>query len=269
MSRSQTFKSRYGPWALVTGAARGMGAEFARQIAQRGIDIVLVDMLEDELAQTAEKIQRDSGRETRTIALDLSRPESANTIREQTEEMEVGLLVNNAAFSPIGPFLDSSLEDKLRTVAVNVEIPLILVHDFAEKMAARKRGGIILLSSASAVQGTAYVANYAATKAYNLILAEGLWAELREHGVDVLGFMPGTTRTPGLDNSKPHLERARLVHVMEIKPTVAEALNALGKRPSHTAGAINRWTAFLTQRVLPRKWSIRIVAKTMNDMYGP
>ena len=269
MSRSQTFRDRYGPWALVTGAARGMGAEFARQIAGRGVNIVLVDMLADELAQTAEKIQRDSGRETKTIAVDLSLPESADTIMQQTEALEVGLLVSNAAFSPIGLFIDSSLEDKLRTVAVNIEIPLILVHNFAERMVARKRGGIIMLSSASAVQGTAYVANYAATKAYNLILAEGLWAEMREHGVDVLGFMPGTTRTPGLESSKPHLERARLVHVMEIEPTVSEALNALGKRPSHTAGMINRWTAFLTQRLLPRKWAIRIVAKTMRDMYGP
>jgi len=267
MSTSQTFKSKYGLWALVTGAARGLGTEFSQQIAALGINLVLVDLLTDELAQVAEEIQKNKHREIRTIVADLSHPKFIEMIREQTEDLEVGLLVSNAAFAPVRLFFEHSLEEKLRTVDVNVRAPLILVQEFRAKMVARKRRGIILLSSASALQGVAYVASYAATKAYNLILAESLWEELRQHGVDVLGFMPGTTRTTGFMLSKPRLECSRLAKITEVEPTVTEALEALGKRPSQIAGTRNRWTAFLT-KLMPRKKATALAGKTMRDWYG-
>jgi short-subunit dehydrogenase len=268
MTANQTFAARYGPWALVTGAARGLGAEFSRQIAARGINVVMVDMRPDELERTASEIEGNYSRETRTIAADLSKLDFIETVREQTADLEIGLLVSNAAFGPVGLFVSGSLEDKLRTVAVNVQAPLILAHEFAAPMASRKRGGIILLSSASALQGASYVTNYAATKAYNLVLAEGLWEELRTQGVDVLGLMPGTTRTPGLADSNPKLERTRLAYVMEMEPVVAEALDALGRRPSHIAGRVNRLTFFITGKLMPRKKSIEAQGKVLRDLYG-
>jgi hypothetical protein len=268
MSASQTFSSKYGPWALVTGAARGLGAEFSRQIAAKGINVVMVDLLADELARTADDIRKASGREIVTIAADLSQPDFIEKIRQRTDRLEIGLLVSNAVYGPVGMFLDCILDDNLRAVAVNVRAPLVLVHEFAAGMASRRRGGIIMVSSASALQGTPYVANYAATKAYNLILAESLWVELREKGVDVLGFMPGTTRTPGYMESKPQMERAKIVKVMEPEPTVAEALNALGKRPSHIAGRVNRLTFFISGKLMPRKLAIMLTAKMMRKLYG-
>ena len=268
MTAKQTFAARYGPWALVTGAARGLGAEFSRQVASRGVNVAMVDMRPDELEQTAQDIRQQSGRETRTIVADLSNPDFMQTIREQIGDLEIGLLVSNAAFGPVGPFVNGSLEDKLRTIAVNVQAPLILLHEFAAQMAGRQRGGIILLSSASALQGSAYVANYAATKAYNLSLAEGLWEELRTQGVDVLGLMPGTTRTPGLADSNPRLERTRLAYVMEMEPVVTEALDALGRRPSHIAGRVNRLTFFITGKLMPRKKAIEAQGKVLRDLYG-
>jgi short-subunit dehydrogenase len=136
-------------------------------------------------------------------------------------------------------------------------------------MEARKRGGIILLSSAAALRGSAYVSNYAATKAYNLILAEGLWDELREHGIDVLGFMPGITITPAFEQSKPNLERRmKVVPIMEAGPTVAEALEALGKRPSHVAGRMNRFNMFMSSKLIPRKTAGQLVGRQMRDLYG-
>ncbi len=268
MPVSPTFKYKYGPWALVTGAARGLGAEFSRQIATLGINLILVDLLADELAQVAEEIQKNNDVDIRTVIADLSNTEFMDTIREHANGIEVGLLVSNAMFGPVGLFFEQSLEDKLRTVAVNVRAPLILVQEFGEKMISRRRGGIILLSSASALQGTPYVANYAATKAYNLILAESLWGELHEHGVDVLGFMPGATRTTGFILSQPHLEHTRLAKIMEPEPTVTEALEALGRRPSHIAGTRNRWTAFLIGKLMPRKKAIALIGNTMRDWYG-
>lgn len=267
MSATDTFKSRYGPWALVTGAARGLGAEFARQIAARGVNLVLLDMLAEELSQVAGEV-RKGGTQTKTIVTDLSKPGFIQTVRDQTEGLDIGLLVNNAGFGPVGLFVDRSLEEKLTSVAVNVQATLMLVHEFAGKMASRGRGGIILLSSASALQGSAYVANYAATKAYNLILAESLWEELRGRGVDVLGFMPGITRTAGFELSKAHLERTNLVKPMDAAPTVAEALDALGRRPSHVAGRRNRLTMFMSCKFTPRQTAIKLAGKTMRDLYG-
>ena len=267
MSSSKTFKSKYGPWALVTGAARGMGTEFSRQIAASGLNLVLVDMLADELEKVADEIRRNSTVEIRTVVADLSRPDFIETMRQQTSDIEVGLLVSNAAYPPVGLFFEQSLEDKLRMIDVNVRAPLILVQEFGAKMLARKRGGIIMVASASALQGVSYIASYAATKAYNLILAESLWDELREHGVDVLGFMPGATRTTGFVLSKPNTAHTVAV-IMETKPTVIEALNALGRAPSHIPGRRNRWTLFMAARILPRRQMIKLVGSNMHQWDG-
>jgi short-subunit dehydrogenase len=134
-------------------------------------------------------------------------------------------------------------------------------------MAERKRGGIIFLSSGSALFGTAYSANYAGTKAYNLIIAESLWYELRPHGIDVLGFMAGPTKTTGWDANSP--KTARFVKVMDVKPTVTEAWNALGKRPSLIAGKSNRLGYFFMGKMLSRAQVIRIVSGSMDKMFGP
>ncbi|MFO8101091.1 MAG: SDR family NAD(P)-dependent oxidoreductase [Dehalococcoidia bacterium] len=265
---AEDFKSKYGPWALVTGAARGLGAEFARQVAERGLDVVLVDLLADEVAGVAKEIGQSTGRDARAIAADLSNPGFIDKIRQETEGVEIGLLICNAGIARVGPFFDVDLEAKMATVAVNVQSPLILVHEMGAKMRERERGGIILLSSASALQGTALSANYAATKAYNLILAESLWDELRREGVDVLGFMPGPTNTPGYADSSPRLELVPQMKVMEARETVAEALDALGEGPSHIAGKKNRRNAFLLNRLMSRRRATGLVGKTMRACYG-
>ncbi len=268
MASSQNFKSKYGPWALVTGAAWGMGTEFARQIGALGLNLVLVDIKAAELEQVAEEVRKTSGVDVKAVVTDLSRLDFIETLRRDTEGLEIGLLVSNAAYPPVGLFFEQSLEDKLRMIEVNCRAPLILVHEYGAKMLARKRGGIIMMSSGSATQGVAYIASYAATKAYNLILAESLWDELRRQGVDVLGFMPGATRTTGFEKSKAHLERSTVATIAEPGPTVAEALRVLGKTPSWIPGRRNRWTLTLAQRLLPRKQMIKLVGSNMRQWYG-
>jgi uncharacterized protein len=268
MASSQTFKSKYGPWALVTGAAWGMGTEFARQIGALGLNLILVDIKAAELAQVAEEVRKSSGVEVKAVVTDLSHLDFIETLRQETAGAEIGLLVSNAAYPPVGLFFEQSLEDKLRMIEVNCRAPLMLVHEFGAKMLARRRGGIIMMSSGSATQGVAYVASYAATKAYNLILAESLWDELRGSGVDVLAVMPGATRTTGFELSKPHLERSTLAPLNEPRPTVAEALKMLGRTPSWIPGRRNRWTLTLAQRLLPRKQMIRLVGSNMRQWYG-
>ena len=262
-----SFKNKYGPWALITGASRGMGAEFARQCAERGLNLVLIATNTELLKTNAGSLKKNYGVEVKTIALDLSREDILKEITPVTDSLEIGLLVNNAGISKVGPFLNHPLEHLVKQLHVNSRAGLVLAHHFGKKMAARRRGGIIFLSSGSAMCGTAYTANYAATKAYNLIIAETLWYELGRYGIDVLGFMAGSTKTPGWDANNP--KPSRLVKVMDVETTVAEALKALGKRPSVIAGRTNRLGYFFMGRVLPRAGAIRTVSKSMDKMFGP
>ena len=262
-----SFSAKYGPWALVTGASRGLGAEFARQCAERGLNLVLVATNADLLKKQADSIKTDYGVEVKTIVLDLSREDILREITPVTDPLEIGLLVNNAGFSTVGPFIHQTLDQLTKQLHVNARAGLILAYHFGKKMAGRRRGGIIFLSSGSAMCGTAYCANYAGTKAYNLIVAETLWYELGPHGVDVLGFMAGSTKTPGWDAKKP--KPSRWVKVMDVKSTVREALKALGKRPSLIAGRSNRLGYFFLFKMMSRARAIRTVSKSMEKMFGP
>jgi uncharacterized protein len=261
------FKEKYGPWALITGASKGLGAEFARQCAQRGLNTVLVARNAVLLKAQEETIKKDHGVEVKTITCDLSGAHIIEEVSPFTDSLEIGLLINNAGDSRVRPFLHHTPDELTQQLHTNARAGLLLAHHFGKKMVERKRGGIIFLSSGSALSGTAHCANYAATKAYNLIIAETLWYELGTHGVDVLGFMAGSTKTPGWDANHP--KPARLVKVMDAKSAVAEALGALGKRPSLIAGRLNRLGYFFMGRLMSRAGAIRIVSKNMEKMFGP
>jgi uncharacterized protein len=261
------FSKKYGPWALITGASRGLGAEFARQCAARGLNTVLIATNAELLKNQAESISREYRVQVKTITVDLSREDFLDKITPVIDPLETGLLINNAGISRVKPFLGHNTEDLVKQLHVNTRAGLVLARHLAPKMVERKRGGIIFLSSGSAMSGTAYAANYAGTKAYNLILAESLWYELRPYGVDVLGFMAGSTKTPGWDANHP--KPSGLVKVMDAGSAVAEALGALGKRPSLIAGKTNRLGYFFLGRILSRSRAIRTVSRSMSKMFGP
>jgi uncharacterized protein len=262
-----SFTSKYGPWALITGASRGLGAEFARQCAERGLNVILLATNTELLKATAESIKHDFNVAVKTITLDLSREDILTEITPVTDSLKIGLLVNNAGISKVRPFFSHTQEELTKQLHVNTRAGLILAHHFGRKMAERKRGGIIFLSSGSAMHGTAYCSNYAGTKSYNLIMAESLWYELGRYGVDVLGFMAGSTKTPGWDANEP--KPSRFVKVMGVKPTVTEALKALGKRPSLIAGKTNRLGYFFLGKIMSRARAIRTVSKSIEAMFGP
>ena len=141
--------------------------------------------------------------EVRPVVLDLAEPDTAAALQRASAELDIGFLVYNAAHSIIGPFLDHSVDEHLKEIAVNCRAPPAFTHHFAGCMAGRGGGGIVLLSSMAGFQGSPLISNYAATKAYNMILAEGLWDEFRESGVDVLACCAGATRTPNYLRSEP------------------------------------------------------------------
>jgi hypothetical protein len=266
-SSGNDFQSRYGPWAIVAGASEGLGAEFARKLAARGLHVVPVARRQALLEQLARELAYEHGVQVRPISLDLSDPGAGTSLFERTRDLEVGLVVYNAALSPIGPFLERDLDEKLRVLDVNCRTPLVLTYKFGRVMADRGRGGLLLVSSMSAFQGSPLVATYAATKAFDLILGEGLWEELREYGVDVLAFCAGATRTPNFEASRPEKAPRFAPAPMEPAAVAEEALARLGKTPSAIAGRGNRIASFFMHRLLPRRLAVEIMGRATRSMY--
>ena len=258
------FRARYGPWALVTGASEGIGESFARALATRGLDLLLVARRPGPLEALAAELRAAHGIRVRTGAADVARPDLLAVLDALAGEDEVGLVVHNAAFSALGPFLDRPLDDLMKVIDVNCRAPLAMAHHFGRSMAARGRGGIVLMSSLAGGQGCPMVIAYAASKAFETVLAEGLWDELRPAGVDVLACRAGPTRTPSYEASRPR----KKVPMMEPGPVVEAALAALGKKPVVVAGKLNRAVNFVMQRLLSRPAAIRFMGNSTRKMYG-
>jgi short-subunit dehydrogenase len=256
---SEEFRRRYGPWALVAGAAVGLGAEWARQIAARGLGVCLIDRDGAPLEATARAVHDATGSPTRTLVLDLARPDVADAVVAATGDLEVGLVVYNAAIGLVSPFLELSPADVQAMLDVNCRAPLLLARALAPAMVARSRGGIVFMSSMSGSFGSAQLTVYAATKAFDLVFADALWAELRAHGVDVLAVQPGSTRTPGWQSSQPPELQGPGPHVMEPEHVVAEALATLGVEPSIIPGELNRQGAALLA-AMPRRQAIELMS---------
>jgi short-subunit dehydrogenase len=257
------FSDRYGPWALIAGASEGLGEAFARALARRGLNLILIARREDKLLSLAADLEAKHAVSVHTLALDLADADLAARVREGVGVREVGLLVYNAAYSHVGGFFEQSLADKLRMVDVNCRGPIVLCHELGASMRARGRGGIVLMGSMAGMQGSPRLATYAASKAFDLVLAESLWGELREHGVDVLACVAGATRTPGFElvastTKGPVLEPAQVVE---------EAIAALGCQPSMVPGLANKLASLLLSR-LPRRRRVLIMQSAMADSSG-
>ncbi|MDH3199576.1 MAG: SDR family NAD(P)-dependent oxidoreductase [Myxococcales bacterium] len=262
-----SFQERYGPWAVVAGASEGIGASFSRRLAGRGLNLVLLARRAGRLEELASELRTKHGVEVKTQSLDLGATNLLEGLKKATADLDVGLAIYNAAYSPIGRFLDVRLEDHFDVINVNVRGPLVVSHYFGQRLAARGRGGLILMSSMSGYQGTAMVANYAATKAYDTILAEGLWYELQEQGIDVLACVAGATLTPSFEQSTDRTPSSWLARPMQPDEVTGQALRDLGQQPTGVSGRRNRFGATLLGRILPRRAAIRMVSKETEHMY--
>ncbi len=190
------FAAKYGPWALITGASEGTGAAFAHRLADAGIKLILVARREAPLAALADAI-RAKGGECVTASVDLSAADAAERIAAVADGHEVGLLITNAGADPNGAmFLDNDVASWDRLVTMNVNTTMRLAHHFGQGMKQRGRGGMILVGSGACYGGLAGLPVYCASKAFVMCLAEGLWAEFRHFGVDVLNLILGRTDTP-------------------------------------------------------------------------
>ncbi len=193
-----SFKQKYGPWAVIAGASEGTGREFARQIAAEGVNCILIARREAPLQELATEL-RGTGVECITASIDLAAPDAFTHIAQAVGEREIGLYVSNAGSDPNGSFfLDKNIEAWVDLVNRNVITSLRCCHHFGRAMRTRGRGGIILVGSGACYGSGPNLATYSGVKAFDLCFAEGLWAELEPHGVDVLNLVMTTTDTPAL-----------------------------------------------------------------------
>lgn len=259
------FHARYGPWAVVAGASEGIGQAYAHILAERGINVITLARRIEPLEKDAELIRRRHRVEVKPVSMDLAAPDLAEQFDAAIEGLDVGLLIYNACYSKIGEFVDMPLHHYMATIDVNCRGPVTLCHRLAPKLIERGKGGLILMTSMAGFQGSAMVSTYASTKAFDTVLAESLWAELSPHGVDVLGCVAGATLTPDFERKTPEEKKAG-VFPMRPEAVAREGIDALGRKPTHICGGINR-LASRTTGLLSRRQRTRFFSKTTRDVY--
>ncbi len=270
---TQQFATQYGPWALVVGASEGVGATFARAVAERGVDVVLVARREAVLDEVAAEISAATGARTRTFAVDLTDPGATEALVALTADVEVGTLFYCAGADPnYATFLTQPIEDAVAMIQRNCVAPIRLCHHFAGPMQVRGRGSIVLVSSGAGLVGGANMVAYGATKAFDIVMAEALWAEMNGTGVDVLGLVLGLTDTPAL--RRLLLQRGQLGHADDpiagaatAEKVVAEALANLSNGPTCFAGDDVR-LGEATFRALSRNEAVRMLITAAGGAMG-
>ena len=259
---SKEFVSKYGPWALVTGGSSGIGLAIAHQLAELGLNIVLVARRQATLEQHAQDLMNRFGAETRIVALALASEGAIERIVSATSDLHVGLLVAAAGFGTSGRFVDNDIGEELGMIRVNCMAVGELTHVFARRLITRGRGGIVLLSSLVAFQGVPGAANYAATKAYVQSLAKALHTELKPLGVDVLAAAPGPVASGFGDRAGMTMSMAQTPH--EVARGTLQALgHRMTVRPGFLAKALEALLA-----PLPRRGRVSIMARVMAGMTG-
>ncbi|HMU48114.1 MAG TPA: SDR family NAD(P)-dependent oxidoreductase [Chitinophagaceae bacterium] len=252
----QRLKSKYGDWAIVTGASSGIGLELATQLADAGFNLIINGRNEGKLLD-AEHFLTRRNIQVRSVVADLSESEGIEKIILAANGLKTGLLINNAGYGTSGLFVDSSLHSEINMLRVNCEAVLSLTHYFSQRFKQQKRGGIIFLSSLVAFQGVPYAANYAATKAYIQSFAEALAIELKPYAVDILVAAPGPVES-GFGR------RANMKMNNSISPDKigVPVLSALGKQSNVIPGLLSKILVY-SLRTVPRSMKIRIMKKVM------
>jgi uncharacterized protein len=254
-----------GKWALITGASAGIGTALARELAAGGTNLVLTARRRDRLVGLAGELSTKHGIRTLVCVADLAQPAGPREIFEFTEgkNISVDLLVNNAGFGAYGEFYKVRVDRLLEMVQVNVSAVVHLTHLYLQGMVARRSGDILILASTASFQAVPYITTYAATKAFDLLFAEGLAEEVRHHGIRVCALCPGSTESEFLEvaRQRPHTQRPQ-----ETAEKVARVgLRALAAGKSSVISGFTNWLGAESVRFAPR----RLVAHVAGEMFRP
>lgn len=197
------FRDKYGPWAVIAGATEGTGECYARELAEMGINLVLVSRRQGALDLLGEALKAEYGIAYRAVAQDLTEDGAGLRIVEAAADLDVGLYISNAGADGFASFFEDSTDAAHRLVRMNISTLIDAANGFGKGMLARGqngqgRGGIIVMASGAGLGGQPNLVLYSATKAFEINFAESLWAEYHERGIDVIGIAAPIMRTPTL-----------------------------------------------------------------------
>ncbi|MEE3327021.1 MAG: SDR family NAD(P)-dependent oxidoreductase [Myxococcota bacterium] len=258
-----SLSERYGGWALVTGASAGIGEGFARALARQGIDCALVARRQEKLEALAGELESQHGIQTRIVVADLAKEEGVAEVASAVADLDIGLLINNAGLGGAGRF-DKLDPARIREmVNLNCMAPAMLTHALLPALKSRGRGAIIMTGSVAGRQPLPLHGIYGATKAFDLMLGEALWVELRDEGIDVLVLEPGSTLTEfqAVANEIAHEGQS-------VGEVVDTALLALGQQPSVISGWMNWLRANAAGRIGSRPL-VAYVAREVMEVQTP
>jgi short-subunit dehydrogenase len=255
-----------GKWALVTGASAGIGMELATQLAAGGTHLVLTARRGDRLEALSSKLRSAHNIPVEIFAADLAHPEAPEKIYSFTSQkgLDIDLLINNAGFGQYGELEQVQTQRLLDMVQVNCAAVVHLTRLYLPGMIARHRGDILILASTASFQAVPYISTYAATKAFDLLFAEGLAEEMKPHGIRVCALCPGSTE------SEFHVvagqeEFTRKYHQETAEKVAQTGLRALAAGKSYVISGLGNYLGAQSQRLVPRRAVTRIAA----NMFRP
>jgi len=260
---------RYGPWAVVAGASEGTGRAIARRLATGGMPSVLLARREAPLVALVEEIRAESGVECIAATVDLAAPDALERIVAAVGSREIGLFVSNAGADPNGShFLDRGIKDWLDLAQRNAMTTMQCCHHFAGPMRARGRGGLLLVNSGACYGGASFMAAYSASKAFALCFGEGLWAELRPHGVDVLNLVLGPTDTPAFRKLLAEKGMPVPTNIASPEDVARVALERLPQGPVHNWGLADDVSGYAPSSAAMRRERVLMVDRMSQGVFG-
>ncbi|WP_222192871.1 SDR family NAD(P)-dependent oxidoreductase [Modestobacter italicus] len=253
-----------GQTTLVTGASAGIGAEFARRLAARGSDLVLVARRAERLTALAAELTAASGVRVDVVPADLSRPAAGRALAAEVDRLGIAVtgVVNCAGFGTHGPFHHEDADRLAEMIAVDVTALVDVSRAFVDRLRASGTGVLVNVASMAAYVPSPDMAVYAASKAFVLSFTEALWAESRDSGLRVLALSPGATDTEFfevLGNDAADGGRGRQ-SPEEVVTTAFRALDRRTPPPSVAVGRANRAAVRLT-RLLTRRRVVLLMAR--------
>jgi uncharacterized protein len=254
-----------GKWALVTGASAGIGMALAAQLAAGGTHLVLTARRRDRLEDVSRKLKEAHGIQTEIFVADLAHPDAPQSLYNFTRQkgIAVDLLINNAGFGQYGELAQVETRRLLDMVQVNCAAVVHLARLYLPDMIARRRGDILILASTASFQAVPYICTYAATKAFDLLFAEGLAEEMRPHGIRVCALCPGSTESEF--HAVAGQEKFAAQHQETAEKVARRGLEALAAGKSYVISGLGNYLGAHSQRIVPR----RMVTKIAANLFRP
>lgn len=247
-------------WALVTGASAGIGVALATQLAEGGTHLVLTARRRDRLEALARSLEKKYGIRTELFAADLAQADAPEKIHCFTRDkgIAVDLLINNAGFGQYGELPQVETQRLLDMVQVNCQAVVHLTRLYLPDMVARHRGDVLILASTASFQAVPYISTYAASKAFDLLFAEGLAEEMKPYGIRVCALCPGSTE------SEFHVISGQEQFTSKNQETAEKVartgLQALAAGKSYVISGMGNYLGAQSQRIVPRRMVTRIAA---------